>query len=32
MDTFHILNIKTARTGFTESAQMLIRPWLAARR
>ena len=23
MDTFHILNIKTARTGFTESAQML---------
>lgn len=23
MDTFHILNIKTARTGFTESTQML---------
>ena len=23
MDTFHILNIKTARTGFTESAKML---------
>ncbi|MCY4091292.1 MAG: enolase [Caldilineaceae bacterium] len=23
LDTFHILNIKTARTGFTESAQML---------
>ena len=31
MDTFHILNIKTARTGFTESAQMLNQALVAGK-
>jgi len=31
LDTFHILNIKTARTGFTESAQMLNQALVAGK-
>ena len=31
LDTFHILNIKTARTGFTESSQMLNQALVAGK-
>lgn len=32
LDTFHILNIKTARTGFTESTQMLHQALVAGKK